>query len=144
VQLAVPFVPQEKDTCGAASLAMVLQYWGLPADHEALAAAASEPGRRGIAGSRLVEAARGQGVFAIAYEGGLLQLKASLEKGRPVIVALGARGELLHDVVVVGFEDGRVLVHDPAEGRDRSLREGEFERRWSASSRWSLLVLPRR
>ena len=144
VQLAVPFVPQEKDTCGAASLAMVLRYWGVPADHDALAASAGEHGQRGIAGSRLVEAARQHGVFAVAYEGDLAQLKDSLERGRPVIVALAARGGLHHDVVVVGFEDGRVLMHDPAEGRDRSMRESEFDRRWSAASRWSLLVLPRR
>jgi len=144
VQLAVPFVPQAQDTCGAASLAMVLRYWGVPADPDALAASAHDAGERGALGSRLVEVARDLGVFAIAYEGDLAQLKSSLQEGRPIIVALGDSSRLRHDVVVVGFEDGRVLVHDPAEGRDRRMREGEFERRWNAAARWSLLVLPRR
>lgn len=142
--LAVPFVPQAKDTCGAASLAMVLRYWGVPARHDDLAAAAAEAEKRGASGSRLAELARARGLFAITYQGDLRQLEESLDKGRPLIVALGAgNGRLHHDVVVVGYEANHVLLHDPSEGRDRRLRKGEFDRRWSASSRWSLLVLPK-
>ena len=59
-------------------------------------------------------------------------------------MALGAgNGRLQHDVVVVGYEADHVLLHDPSEGRDRRLRKDEFDRRWSAASRWSLLVLPK-
>ncbi len=105
-----------------------------------LVASATEPGQPGISGSKLVEAARAHGVFAIAYEGDLAQLEASLEKGRPVIAALGARGGLHHDVVVVGFEEGRVLLHDPSEGRDRSMRESDVR---SALERRVALVAPR-
>jgi ABC-type bacteriocin/lantibiotic exporter with double-glycine peptidase domain len=142
--LAVPFVPQAKDTCGAASLTMVLRYWGIPARHDDLAAAAAEAGQRGASGSRLAELARARGLFAIAYEGDLRQLEDSLDKGRPIIVTLGAGdGRLHHDVVVVGLEDDHVLLHDPSAGRDRRLRKDEFERRWSAASHGSLLVLPR-
>jgi ABC-type bacteriocin/lantibiotic exporter with double-glycine peptidase domain len=142
--IAVPFVPQQKDTCGAASLAMVLRFWGVAADHDELAAAAAEAGQRGASGARLAELARARGLFALAYEGDLRQLEESLEKGRPIVVALGAgSGRLQHDVVVVGIEAGHVLLHDPSEGRDRRVRTREFERRWSATGHWSLLVLPR-
>lgn len=52
--LPVPFVPQERDTCGAASLAMVFRYWEKPTRQEEIAAtllvarrAGSRSGSRG-------------------------------------------------------------------------------------------------
>jgi ABC-type bacteriocin/lantibiotic exporter with double-glycine peptidase domain len=146
VQLSVPFVPQEKDTCGAASLAMVLRYWGLSVTHDEIAAAVLEPGRRGIAGSRLEAFARAQGAFALGYEGDLDQLRAMLEKGRPIIVALATGRGLPHDVVVTGLDDAAkvVVVHDPFEGPDRRLDLAAFDERWRGASRWTLLVVPGR
>lgn len=144
--LAVPFVPQEKDTCGAASLAMVLRYWGVPATHDQIAAAVLEPGQQGIAGSRLEAFARAQGLFALAYAGDLDQLRDSLRKGRPVIVALATGRGLHHDVVVTGLDDAtrEVVFHDPSEGRDRRLAFPAFEKRWRQADLWALLVLPGR
>jgi ABC-type bacteriocin/lantibiotic exporter with double-glycine peptidase domain len=145
VQLTVPFVPQEKDTCGAASLAMVLAYWDVPVPHDEVAAAVVEPGESGIAGSRLEAFARDRGLFALAYEGDREQLRETLAKGRPLIVALSAGRGRLHDVVITGFDDEKaeVLLHDPSEGRDRRLPEKAFLKRWRTSGHWSLLVLPR-
>jgi hypothetical protein len=67
--LAVPFVAQEKDTCGPAALAMVLRFWGDSVSHDALARELDAAELRGVAGSRLAEAARSRGMTAIAYEG---------------------------------------------------------------------------
>ena len=53
--LAVPFVPQQKDTCGPAALAMVLALLAAPVAHDALAReldAAELRGRRRLRGSR--------------------------------------------------------------------------------------------
>ena len=87
IDLAVPFVPQEKDTCGAAALAMVLRYWGRPVAHSEIASALAEPELRGIRGTRLAAFAREHGLFALAYEGDLAQLRDYVGKGRPLIVA---------------------------------------------------------
>jgi cellulose synthase operon protein C len=144
VHLVVPFIPQQRDTCGAASLAMVLRYWGVPANHDEIARAVVHSGERGVAGSRLEAFARGQGLFALAYEGDLAQLQDSLAKGRPVIVALATGRGLHHDVVVTGFDDAtrEVVLHDPSEGRDRRLAAAAFEKRWGQAQHWALLVLP--
>ena len=143
VALQVPFVPQERDTCAAAALAMVLRYWEVPADQAEIARALLEPELQGIRGSRLAAFARARGVTAIAYMGDLPQLRDFVAKRRPLIVAWKL-GDAYHDVVVVGFdtEAGEITVHDPAEGASRRVPEADFEKRWAGSGHWTLLVMP--
>ena len=142
--LDVPFVPQQKDTCAAAALAMVVRYWGRALSHDVIATALFEPELRGIAGSRLADFARQHGLTAIAYEGDMEQLRDYVAKGRPLIVAWRLGSKRYHDVVVVGFDDERkaVIVNDPAEGAGRRVALKTFERRWAGTDRWTLLVLP--
>jgi hypothetical protein len=141
--LAVPFVPQNKDTCGAAALAMVLRYWGVAASHDAIAGELMTKELHGIPGSRLADLARGRGLIATAYAGDLGHLRNFVGKGRPLIVAWGLGRGRFHNVVVVGFEeDGAVLVNDPARGAGRAVPAAEFEERWAAAGHWTLLVMP--
>jgi ABC-type bacteriocin/lantibiotic exporter with double-glycine peptidase domain len=142
VDLAVPFVPQEKDTCGAAALAMVLGYWGRPVAHAEIAKALAEPELRGIRGTSLATFARERGLYALAYEGDMAQLRDYVGKGRPLIVAWKVGRDRFHDVVVVGFAEGAVVVHDPAEGAARRVAARVFEKRWAGASHWTLLVMP--
>jgi len=146
VALDVPFVPQRKDTCGAACLAMVMRYWSVPVTHDEIAAELLEPALGGILGSRLERFARDRGFTAVAYEGDLDQARRYVAKGRPLIVALRAGRDRYHNVVVVGFDASRnaVLVHDPAQGARRRMVVRDFERRWAAAGHWTLLVLPAR
>lgn len=142
-RLEVPFVPQAKDACAAASLAMVLRYWDADVAPDAIARALLEPELRGIQGSRLAAFARERGMTAIAYEGDAEQLRDYLAKGRPLIVAWKLGRDRYHDVVVIGIEsDGDVLVHDPAEGPSRRISSRVFEERWAGAGHWTLLVLP--
>jgi tetratricopeptide (TPR) repeat protein len=140
--LAVPFIPQQKDTCGAAALAMVMRYWGDPVTHDEVAGALLAPELHGIAGSRLAEFARGRGLEAVAYRGDMSNLRDYLGKGRPLIAAWGLGRGRYHDVVVVGFDDqrGAVLVNDPARGASRPIPVATFEKRWASAGYWTLLV----
>jgi ABC-type bacteriocin/lantibiotic exporter with double-glycine peptidase domain len=142
VLLPVPFVPQPKDGCAAAALAMVMRHWGAAGDAGGIARDLREPELRGIRGSRLEEFARQRGFTALAYKGDLEHLAGSLAKGRPLIVAWG-RDAGAHDVVVVGAEPGAIVVHDPALGAYRRVEASEFERRWRRAGFWTLLVLPK-
>jgi tetratricopeptide (TPR) repeat protein len=142
--LPVPFVPQEKDTCGAASLAMVLRFWDKDVSQEEIADALLEPELRGIPGSRLAEFARERGLRAVAYEGDLQQARDFVEKGRPLIVAWKVGKDRYHNVVVTGFDDERaaVMVNDPDKGPERRISREKFEERWAGANHWTLLVLP--
>ena len=142
--LVVPFVSQQKDTCGAASLAMVGAYWGHPLPHDEIARELLEPGLNGIAGSRLARFARERGLAAAAYQGDLTQLREYILKGRPMIVAWRMGRGRYHDVVVIGFDATglHVIVNDPARGPGRTVTVGDFEKRWAGARHWTLLVMP--
>ena len=142
--LDVPYVHQQKDTCGAAALAMVLQYWGVPASHDEVARELLDPELHGIAGSRLAAFASARGMTAIAHAGDIDHLREHVGKGRPMIVAWAMGGGRLHDVVVTGFDDDgrRVIVNDPARGPARHVGLETFRRRWAGTGYWTLLVAP--
>jgi uncharacterized protein YvpB len=153
--LDVPFVKQEKDGCGAASIAMVMQYWMLQRGRTAAPnsdaiqiqrALYSEPAH-GIYASDLEHYLRQQGFRTFAFrDGSWTDLKQQLEKGRPLIVALKpASGNIaLHYVVVAGldWEQALVLVNDPAQRKLLKQDRSTFEREWSATGKWTLLALP--
>ena len=140
--LQVPFVPQKRDTCGPAALAMVLRFWGRSVTHDDLAAELDARELKGVAGSRLAEAARSRGLTAVAYRGDAEQLRDFVGKGRPLIVAWDMGRGRFHNVVVVGFDGEDVVVHDPAQGASRTVARGTFEERWAGAGHWTLLVMP--
>ena len=142
--LDVPYIHQRKDTCGAAALAMVLQYWGVAVSHDEVAGELLKPELRGIAGSQLAAFAAGRGLTAVAHAGDVDHLRDHVGKGRPMIVAWAMGRGRHHDVVVIGFDDkhGRVIVHDPARGAARHVALETFRRRWAGAGYWTLLVAP--
>jgi ABC-type bacteriocin/lantibiotic exporter with double-glycine peptidase domain len=140
--LEVPFVPQDKDTCGPAALAMVLRFWGREASRDELAGELSARELRGVAGSRLAGAAQARGLTAVPYKGDDAQLRDFVGKGRPLIVAWAMGGGRFHNVVVVGFDGDDVIVHDPARGPSQRVKRGTFESRWAGAGHWTLLVMP--
>ena len=140
--LGVPFVSQQKDTCGAAALTMVLRYWSEEVSQDDVVRELVRPELHGIAGSRLAEFARDRGFEAVAYRGDVAHLREFVGRGRPLIVAWHLGGSRYHDVVVVGFDDerGAVLVNDPAAGPSRAVSLVKFEKQWAGAGYWTLLV----
>jgi ABC-type bacteriocin/lantibiotic exporter with double-glycine peptidase domain len=151
--LDVPFVAQQKDGCGAAAIAMVMQYWeqheGRPAQPEAEPAqilrTLYSPQAHGIYASAMVRYFRQNGYRTFAFAGQTADLEQQLTDGRPLLVALkpGFRSSL-HYVVVAGLDQPAhlVLVNDPAERK--LLREdmSQFEREWRMAGNWTLLAVP--
>lgn len=153
VWLDVPFVKQEKDGCGAASIAMVLQYWarqqgraaGENADAAHIQQALYSKENHGILASDVERYFREQGFRVFAFQGEWADLKQHLEKGRPLMVALEPSAHApLHYVVVAGLdpENKIVLVNDPAQRKLLKQDRADFERQWSAAGKWTLLAVP--
>jgi len=153
VWLDVPFVRQQKDGCGAASIAMVMQYWqrqqGRSAtgseDAETIQRALYSAPAHGIYASDLEHYLGRQGFRTFAFQGKWDDLKAHLIKGRPLIVALKPRGKApLHYVVIAGldWQQQLVLKNDPAERKLLKQDRSSFEKEWNAAANWTLLAVP--
>jgi predicted double-glycine peptidase len=153
LRLELPFVPQVKQGCGSAAIAMVLLWWkqhGFAAKPGAVDAAAihrevyseEEQGTKARDVSRYFER---RGFRSFGFSGSWAELAEHLKKGRPVIVAIRPPGQRqMHYVVVSGIGADRILLHDPAVGAYRAVSREGFEKQWAASDRFTLLAVPQR
>jgi len=153
VWIDVPFVHQPPDGCGAASVAMVMEYWARQ-EHRALTPADDVTPIEHQVGSRRLHGAtpaaleaylKQHGFMTFAVQGTWKDLEEQIGKGRPLIVALRPTGQrALHYVVIDGVDSARntVTMNDPAERKLLTQERAGFERDWSATHDWMLLAVP--
>lgn len=127
---------------------MVLEYW---ADHMPAAAASTprdiyrelySPEEGGIRLSDMKSYLDVRGFHVFTLRGTFDELAQHVGKRRPVIVSI-RDGRRLHYTVVTGFAEDRLLVHDPARRKPRTVRRTRFEKQWTKADRWMLLAVPR-
>ena len=150
----VPFVRQSDQGCGAASIAMVMQYWstkGHMVDHKAsdqhrIMELLHSTELEGIRADDMKKYFEQHGFHTFGFTGTFEDLTNHISKGRPLIAALSVSGDddKLHYVVVsgVGLEEGMVLLNDSATRKLSKMTRSEFEERWKATGYWTLLALP--
>ncbi len=154
VWLDVPFIHQEKEGCGSASLAMVLQYWSqkgtaLPAertDAEKIHRELYSKDAHGIRASAMEQFLRESGFSAYIFRGEWSDLRTHIEEGRPLIASIQPGGKSsLHYVVVVGVDREReaILLNDPERGKLFRVERSEFEKEWLRTNNWTLLAVPK-
>ena len=151
VWLDIPFVKQDKNGCGAASLAMLIEYWrqqgktGEPkADDKEIQRQLYAPRAHGIYASDMELYLRRHHFQTFAFQGQWKDLVDHLQKGRPLIVAIGV-GRDRHYVVVAGFEGTEeqvLLENDPSRGKLVKQDREKFEKEWKALGNWTLLAVP--
>lgn len=150
--LDVPFVKQTREGCGAASIAMVMQYWqvlvgaqpGDAADAAKILEQLHSAEGHGIYASAMTKYFDDHGFRAFAFSGTWQDLEHHLQKGRPLIVALAPshNDKILHYVVVAGLDEDCIMFNDPADRKLASLDRRTFEKQWSATDNWTLLAVP--
>lgn len=153
IWLDIPFVKQEKNACGAAAVAMVMQYWTQKQGHAIAPAAEAENiesalysrQAHGIYNSAIENYFRQHNFQTFAINGQWSDLRQHLQKGRPLIVMLKPQHQAsLHYVVVAGLDSGEniVLLNDPAQRKLLKVDRSSFEKSWKAAGNWTLLALP--
>lgn len=152
LMLDVPFVAQEKNACGAASISMLMDYWARAqqkpdrTDAAAIQRELFSEKAKGIFASDLQRYIERHGFRTFVFRGDWDDLQQHLAKGRPLIVALGDAGRSapLHYVVVTGIDSSRrlVFVNDPAQRKAAAADWHDFERDWAVTDRWTLLAVP--
>ncbi|MGH9736067.1 MAG: C39 family peptidase [Candidatus Acidiferrales bacterium] len=155
VMLDVPFIAQPKNGCGAASIAMVMEYWqrgnakAQPdrADVQAIQRALYSKKANGILASAMQRYFDEAGYRTFAISGRWSDLRENIEKGRPLIVGLAPEGphDPLHYVVVAGmdWENNWIFVNDPAQRKLFKMDRSDFEKEWAATKNWTLLAVPK-
>ena len=148
--LTVPFFKQQKDGCGAASVAMVMHYWGgqrvealpYPAPAQVYQALYDKE----LGGIPLVEMKHyleNNGFRAYTLHGQFADVEQHVGKGRPVIVSLKKKDSSpRHFAVVTGTTKSHVLLNDPTHKGTTRMKRAEFDKQWNRAETWMLLAAP--
>lgn len=144
VRLSVPFFPQERYRCGPASLAGVLNYWGVETTPEGIAEEIFSASAKGTLDMDMLLYPRRHGLRSTMYAGSLQDLRDRIREGHPLIVLVDMGLSFVqknHFMVVVGYNDEGVFVHSGKE-REGFIPFEDFERIWERAGRWTLLIQP--
>ena len=138
----VPFLPQEEETCGPSSLAMMLRFLGKEAGTAELVRETRTAGLKGTLITDLAAAARRRGVPAEVVGLDAAGLRAEIDAERPVIalVDLGVWAwSRPHYVLVYGYGPRGYVAHS---GRTAGLEipASEFDARWAKMGRLAIVV----
>jgi len=140
----VPFHPQEPLRCGPASLAGVMNYWGLNATEAEIA---RDVQREDIGGSVSLDLAlwpRSRGYNTRWFRGTAADILAAVDAGLPLLVMLdyGFGGVSIgHYMVVTGYRPDGVIANT-GRSESRILSWGGFLDDWAGTDYYALLILP--
>jgi len=142
----VPFIPQKELYCGPASLATVLNFYGVKTTQEEIGKEIYLPKLRGTLNIDLLTLAKQKGAQARYYSGSLDDIKINITKNRPLILLLNLGYEfypVYHYMVVIGFheENGFIIAHSGIE-RDKAFSYKELLNAWGKTSFGTLLITP--
>ena len=141
----VPFFPQEIYQCGPASLAGVLNYWGVPVTPEEIASEIYSRSAKGTLNIDMALYAEKKSLKADFYQGSVRDLKDKIDSGFPLVVLVDYGFGMVrqnHFMVVVGHDDNGIIANS---GRDRlkSISLKGFAKSWKRTKFWTLWITPR-
>ena len=140
----VPFYPQEEYQCGPASLAGVLNYWGLETSPEEIAAEIYSKSVKGTLNIDMVLYVERRGLKVRQYRGSFEDVKSKIDSGYPLIVLVD-EGFLVyqknHFMVVIGYGGEGILANSGRE-RLKSIPVKDFLRSWERTKFWTLVITP--
>ena len=138
----VPFVKQEPEKCGPASLASVLTYYGVSIQPDAISEATYDPKLKGSLITDLENYARRMGFNTESGRGDTGTLKKFIDDKKPVITLVDLGLWILarpHYLVLFGYDEEGFIVHD-GENPSQVWSYSEFHRIWKKTGRAYLLV----
>ncbi|RPI35484.1 MAG: peptidase C39 family protein [Nitrospiraceae bacterium] len=140
----VPFFVQEDYQCGPASLAGVLNFWGVTITPAEIAEEVFSRSARGALGIDLALYAQKKGFQSDFYRGDAENLRRQIDSGRPVIVLVDYGFwvyEKGHFMVVIGYNDDGFIVNTGA-SRMKFIANDDFTGPWRKAGFWTLVIRP--
>ena len=138
----VPFLPQEDETCGPSSLAMLLGFLGQSVDTAEIVRETRTEGLKGTLITDLAGAARRRGFAAEVVDLDLPRLRERISAGDPVIllVDLGVWSwSRPHYLVAYGWTPEGVVAHSGRE-QGKVIPFPTLDAQWAKMGRLAILV----
>jgi hypothetical protein len=138
----VPFLPQEEDTCGPSSLAMVLRFLGRDVDTREIVRETRTEGLKGTLITDLTAAARRRGFASDIADLDLPRLRERIVAGVPVIllVDLGIwTWSRPHYLVAYGWTPEGVVAHSGRE-QGKVIPFPTLDAQWAKMGRLAITV----
>jgi len=136
----VPFLPQEEETCGPTSLAMLLRFHGKDVSVRELQEETRTIGLRGSLITDLAASARRRGIHVEATSLDLSELRRRIVAGEPVILLVDL-GTLLwsrpHYIIVYGVTHEGVVAHS-GQTEGIVIPYGALEKQWAKMGRLAI------
>jgi len=140
----VPFYPRDDYQCGPASLAGVLNYWGVSVSPGDIAREIFSPSAGGTLNFDMSLYVQSRGLHALQYSGSIEDIKEKIKSSHPLIVLVDygfSIYQVNHYMVVVGFADEEVVVNSGRVQR-RLIPARAFMKAWKRTNYWTLLISP--
>lgn len=140
----VPFFPQEDFQCGPASLAGVMNYWGVNVSLEEIAREIYSPSAKGTLNLDMILYAKRKGMESTYYQGSMEDIKNKIDSGHPLIVMVDLGLWIYqqnHFMVVIGYDQNGIVVNSGRE-RLKYLPLRNFMKKWEKTQFWTLWITP--
>lgn len=143
---STPFFPQEREQCGPAALATVLNFYGHSTTPDALRQWVYVPERGGSLQVEMLATARRHDMLAYPLAGELPALLREIAAGHPVLVLQNLGLTWLprwHYAVVIGYDidERRLILRSGTEFRWKT-DFGVFMHTWRRAGAWALVIIP--
>jgi ABC-type bacteriocin/lantibiotic exporter with double-glycine peptidase domain len=138
----VPFIKQDSQFCGPAALASVMTYYGASTDQKVIGSRVYDEKLQGALITDLERYAKDAGLETASGRGTIGELKAELDRRRPVIVLVDPGFWVLsriHYLVVFGYDSDGFTAHDGFTAAKR-YRYDQFREIWDRTGNAYLLV----
>ena len=138
----VPFLPQEEDTCGPSSLAMLLRFFGVDARTGEIVRETRTAGLRGTLITDLAAAARRRGFEAEVVDFDLERLRERIAEGIPVILLVDLGAWVYsrpHYLLAFGVTPEGVVAHSGRE-EGKVIPFSSLETQWAKMGRLAIVV----
>jgi ABC-type bacteriocin/lantibiotic exporter with double-glycine peptidase domain len=138
----VPFLPQEDDTCGPSSLAMVLGFLGQNVDTSEIVRETRTEGLKGTLITDLADAARRRGFAAEIADLDLPRLRERISAGVPVILLIDLgiwTWSRPHYLVAYGWTPEGVVAHSGRE-RGKVIPFSTLDAQWAKMGRLAIII----
>jgi ABC-type bacteriocin/lantibiotic exporter with double-glycine peptidase domain len=142
--LPINHMPQrQRNLCGPTAVCMVMRYWGSDANVAAIAEGVHFDPGKGVTLGDLKAYFVGQGYDAFLVQGGIDEVIAQIEKGRPALVCTHRFPRQNHLQVVIGYDpQSRALVVDDPGAGPQIVKPEKFRHRQQRYSNVFVVVAP--